>query len=142
MSAWRYLLRIFWALKWPLLSELLMIVFWMVVLENAIGLIQREIFDQLTGEASVSLGIWELCAVLVAIGVLSFTIFIGGVVLHDYSHFNVAAMLQRIRILPPDSPAGAPLAAGLHGRRRSAASGTTPKSLPSTCRSSSSSWDT
>ncbi len=95
MSAWRYLLRIFWALKWPLLSELLMIVFWMVVLENAIGLIQREIFDQLTGEASVSLGIWELCAVLVAIGVLSFTIFIGGVVLHDYSHFNVAAMLQR-----------------------------------------------
>ena len=95
MSAWRYLLRIFWALKWPLLSELLMIVFWMVVLENAIGLIQREIFDQLTGEASVSLGIWELCAVLVAIGVLSFTIFIGGVVLHDYSHFNIAAMLQR-----------------------------------------------
>ena len=95
MSVWRYLLRIFWALKWPLLSELLMIVFWMVVLENAIGLIQREIFDQLTGEASVSLGIWELCAVLVAIGVLSFTIFIGGVVLHDYSHFNVAAMLQR-----------------------------------------------
>ena len=95
MSAWRYLLRIFWALKWPLLSELLMIVFWMVVLENAIGLIQREIFDQLTGEASVSLGIWELCAVLVAIGVLSFTLFIGGVVLHDYSHFNVAAMLQR-----------------------------------------------
>ena len=95
MSAWRYLLHIFWALKWPLLSELLMIVFWMVVLENAIGLIQREIFDQLTGEASVSLGIWELCAVLVAIGVLSFTLFIGGVVLHDYSHFNVAAMLQR-----------------------------------------------
>ena len=95
MSTWRYLLRIFWALKWPLLLELLMVVFWMVVLENAVGLIQREIFDQLTGDAHVSFGIWELCAILVAIGVLIFTMFVGGVVLHDYSFFNVAALLQR-----------------------------------------------
>ena len=65
MSSWRYLLRIFWAFKWPLLADLIMIVFWMVVLSNAVGLIQREIFDQLTGEASVSFGIWELCAILV-----------------------------------------------------------------------------
>ncbi len=95
MSTWRSLLRIFWALKWPLLAELLAVIFWMVVLENAVGLIQREIFDQLTGEASVTFGIWELCAILVAIGVLVFTLFVGGVVLHDYSYFNVAAMLQR-----------------------------------------------
>ena len=95
MSAWRSLLRIFWALKWPLLGELLMVVLWMVVLENAVGLIQREVFDQLTGEASVTFGIWELCAILVAIGALTFTMFVGGVVLHDYSVFNVAAMLQR-----------------------------------------------
>ncbi len=95
MSTWRSLLRIFWALKWPLLAELLAVIFWMVVLENAVGLIQREIFDQLTGEASVGFGIWELCAILVAIGVLVFTMFVGGVVLHDYSYFNVAAMLQR-----------------------------------------------
>ena len=95
MSAWRSLLRIFWALKWPLLAELIAVIFWMVVLENAVGLIQREIFDQLTGEASVTFGIWELCAILVAIGVLVFTLFVGGVVLHDYSYFNVAAMLQR-----------------------------------------------
>ena len=95
MSAWRSLLRIFWALKWPLLGELLLVVFWMVVLENAVGLIQREVFDQLTGEASVTFGIWELCAILVAIGALAFTMFVGGVVLHDYSVFNVAAMLQR-----------------------------------------------
>ena len=95
MSTWRSLLRIFWALKWPLLAELIAVIFWMVVLENAVGLIQREIFDQLTGEASVSFGIWELCAILVAIGVLVFTLFVGGVVLHDYSYFNVAAMLQR-----------------------------------------------
>ena len=61
MSAWRSLLHIFWALKWPMLSELLMVVFWLVVLENAVGLIQREVFDQLTGEASVGLGIWS-CA--------------------------------------------------------------------------------
>ena len=95
MSTWRSLLRIFWALKWPLLAELLAVIFWMVVLENAVGLIQREVFDQLTGEASVGFGIWELCAILVAIGVLVFTLFVGGVVLHDYSYFNVAAMLQR-----------------------------------------------
>ena len=95
MSAWRSLLRISWALKWPLLAELLIVVFWMVVLENAYGLIQREIFDQLTGEASVALGIWELCAVMVAIGGLIFIMFTGGVVLHDYSLFNASAMLKR-----------------------------------------------
>ena len=95
MSTWRSLLRIFWALKWPLLAELLAVIFWMVVLENAVGLIQREVFDQLTGEASVTFGIWELCAILVAIGALVFTLFVGGIVLHDYSYFNVAAMLQR-----------------------------------------------
>ena len=95
MSAWHSLLRVFWALKWPLLAELLMVVFWMVVLENAVGLIQREVFNQLTGEASVTFGIWELCAILVAIGVLTFSMFVGGVVLHDYSYFNVGAMLQR-----------------------------------------------
>ena len=95
MSTWRYLLRVFWALKWPLLGELLMVVFWMVVLENAVGLIQREIFDQLTGDANVAFGIWELCAILVAIGALTFAMFVGGVVLHDYSFFNVAALLQR-----------------------------------------------
>ena len=95
MSSWRYLLRIFWAFKWPLLADLIMIVFWMVVLSNAVGLIQREIFDQLTGEASVSFGIWELCAILVAIGMLIFTMFVGGVVLVHYSFFNMAALLQR-----------------------------------------------
>ena len=95
MSAWHSLLRVFWTLKWPMLGELLMVVFWLVVLENAVGLIQREVFDQLTGEASVALGIWELCAVMVAIGALTFTMFIGGVVLHDYSNFSVGAILQR-----------------------------------------------
>ena len=95
MSTWRYLLQVFGALKWPLLGELLMVVFWMVVLENAVGLIQREVFDQLTGDAHVSFGIWELCAILVATGVLIFTMFVGGVVLHDYSFFNIAALLQR-----------------------------------------------
>jgi ATP-binding cassette subfamily B protein len=95
MSTWRYLLRVFWALKWPLLGELILVVFWLVVLENGVGLIQREIFDQLTGDARASFGIWELCAILVAIGALTFTIFLWGVVLHDYSFFNVAALLQR-----------------------------------------------
>ena len=95
MSTWNSLLRIFWVLKWPLLGEMLMVIFWMVVLQNAVGLIQREIFEQLTGEASVSFGIWELCAILVAIGVLVFVMFVGGVVLHDFSYFNMAALLQR-----------------------------------------------
>ena len=95
MSTWRALLRVSWVLKWPLLVDLLAIMFWMVVLENAVGLIQREVFDQLAGEAHVSFGIWELCAVLVAIGLLTFTLFVGGVILHQYNHFNIAALLQR-----------------------------------------------
>jgi ATP-binding cassette subfamily B protein len=95
MSTWRYLLRISWILKWPLLGDMLIFVFWMVVLQNAVGLIQREVFDQLTGGAHVSFGIWELCAILVAIGVLTFAISVGEIVLHDYSFFNGAALLQR-----------------------------------------------
>ena len=34
MSAWRSLLRIFWTLKWPMLTALVAVVFWLVVLEN------------------------------------------------------------------------------------------------------------
>ena len=116
MSAWRSLLRIFWALKWPLLGELLMVVLWMVVLENAVGLIQREVFDQLTGEASVTFGIWELCAILVAIGALD---------LHHVRGRRGAPRLQRLqrrrdaaaqRLFSPDDPSGAPLAAEFYGR--------------------------
>ena len=95
MSTWRCLVRVFGALKWPFLGELLMVVFWLVVLENTVGLIQREIFNQLTGDAQVSFGIWELCVILVAISTVMFTMFLGGEILHNYSIFNVATLLRQ-----------------------------------------------
>ena len=95
MSTWRYLWAIFWTYKGQLIADLVPVVLWMVVLENLTALIQREIFNQLTGNAQVSFGIWELCAILVAIGAVTFVAFIGGVVLHDMNFFNVSALLQR-----------------------------------------------
>ena len=95
MSTWRYLWPVFWNYKWQLLVDLGQVLLWLVVLENLVALIHREIFNQLTGNAQVSFGIWELCAILVAIGAVIFAIFIGGVILHDLNYFNISALFQR-----------------------------------------------
>ena len=95
MSTWRYLWAAFWIYKWQFIVDLAQVVLWMVVMENLAALIQREIFNQLTGDAQVSLGVYELCAVIVAIGAVTFMVFIGGVLLHELNYFNIAALFQR-----------------------------------------------
>lgn len=95
MSTWHYLWAAFWIYKWHFIVDLVSVLLWMVVMENLAALIQREIFNQLTGDAQVSFGIYELCAILVAMGAVTFVVFIGGVLLHELNYFNIAALFQR-----------------------------------------------
>jgi len=95
LSTWHYLWAAFWIYKWHFIVDLVSVLLWMVVMENLAALIQREIFNQLTGDAQVSFGIYELCAILVAMGAVTFVVFIGGVLLHELNYFNIAALFQR-----------------------------------------------
>ena len=95
MKTWRYLLALFRINKWTLTLEFAVVVFGIVVLEQIVALTQREIFNNLTGDARVSLGILELCVVLVAVAVTSVATLIGGVVLHFFNQFTMGALLRR-----------------------------------------------
>ena len=88
-----------WALyraNWRMLSaELAWVGIGWVVISNVVGLVQREIFNKLTGDAIVSLGIWELTAVLVALAIAAFILLFGGVIFHFVNQFTIASLLRR-----------------------------------------------
>ena len=95
MKTWRYLWALFRINKWTLTLDLVVTVFGLVVLNHIVGLTQREIFDNLAGESLVSLSVWALCAVLVAIAVTSVVAFVGVVVFHFMNEFTIGALLRR-----------------------------------------------
>ena len=95
MRTWQYLIRAAWVYKWPLLADFTLHVFGFAVLANLMGLIQREVFDQLTGDSQAAFGIWELCAILVAVNVAARALGLAGVVFQYFSIFNVRFLLQR-----------------------------------------------
>ena len=95
MKTWKYLWALFQTNKWMLTLELVVVVLWFTVLEHVVALTQREIFNNLTGDAQVSLGIWALCAVLVGVAVASVATLVGGVILHIVNQFTMASLLRR-----------------------------------------------
>ncbi len=95
MKTWRFLWALFVRNKWIFAVEMTVLIFGLVVLEHIAGLTQREIFNNLTGDSQVSLGVWELCAVLIGIAVVSVATFIGGVVVHFANTFTLGAILRR-----------------------------------------------
>ena len=95
MKTWRYLWALFRTNKWSLMLEFVVVVLGVLVLSHIVGLTQREIFDNLAGDSRVSLSVWALCAVLVAVAVASVATFIGGVVLHEMNHFTIGTLLRR-----------------------------------------------
>ena len=116
MSAWRSLLRIFWALKWPLLGELLMVVFWMDGcrgerhrahrardIRPAHGRGQRDLRDMGAVRDSRRARRVDLHAIHRRRRA------------HELSFFNVAAMLQRNAFSYLMGPARAPLSQALRG---------------------------
>ena len=95
MSTWQYLLRAAWVYKWILLADLALHVIGFGVLVNVMGLIQREIFNQLTGDSQATFGIWELCAILAAVNVVARAQGFAGIIVQYFGIFNVRALLQR-----------------------------------------------
>ena len=67
MKTWWFLWRLFLFKRWTVTLQVGTAVVMMVVIEHAVALAQREVFDTLTGDAGISLGVWTLCAVLVAL---------------------------------------------------------------------------
>ena len=95
MKTWRYLWALFLVNKWSLTLELVVVALAFVAVEHAVGLTQREIFNNLTGDSGVSLGIWQLSAVLVGLAFVNLATLVGGVVLHMMNRFTMATLLRR-----------------------------------------------
>jgi len=107
LSTWRYLVAIVWIYKWPLLLDLIGALLALAVAEQAVALVQREVFDSLTGDARLSFTVWELCAILVAIAVVRGIVLIELVIVHFFNQFTIRSMLRRnafehIMALPSD----------------------------------------
>ena len=95
MKTWWFLWRLFLFKKWALSLQVASAVVTIVGMEHTVALVQREVFDTLTGDAGASLGIWALCAILVALALGYSVTFIGDELLWRFNRFTLAALLQR-----------------------------------------------
>lgn len=95
MKTWWFLWRLFLFRKWTLTLQVGAAVLSLVVIVHAAALVQREIFDFLTGDAGVSLGVWTLCAVLVALALGYSLTYIGDEILYRFNRFTLASLMQR-----------------------------------------------
>ena len=95
MKTWWFIWRQFLFKKWTIVLQTGTAIVSIVAIDHAVALVQREVFDTLTGDAGTSLGIWALCAVLVALALGYSLTFIGDEVLFRFNRFALAAQLQR-----------------------------------------------
>ena len=93
MKTWWFVWRLF--RKWTLTLQVGTAVLSLVVIVHAAALIQREVFDSLTGDAGVSLGVWTLCAVLAALALGYSLAYIGDEMLYRFNRFTMASLMQR-----------------------------------------------
>ena len=95
MKTWWFLWRLFLFKRWTVTLQVGTAIVLMVVIEHAVALAQREVFDTLTGDAGISLGVWTLCAVLVALALGHSVGSIVDEILWWFNRFTLAALLQR-----------------------------------------------
>ena len=95
MSAWRYLASLSWTFKWTLALDFLGMVVVIVVLEQTVALTLREIIDNLTGDARISLSVWTLLAVLIGLAAARATVRVGTITLQFANQFMIGALLRR-----------------------------------------------
>ena len=95
MKTWWFLWRLFLFRKWTVTLQVVSAIVMMVVVEHAAALVQREIFDTLTGDAGISLGVWTLCAVLVALALGHTAASVGDEMLWRFNRFTLASLMQR-----------------------------------------------
>ena len=95
MKTWRFVWRLFLFKKWTLALQVGTAIVTMVAIEHAVALGQREIFNTLTEDASTSLGVWTLCAILAALALGYSVTFLGDEVLFRFNLFTLSALLRR-----------------------------------------------
>ena len=95
MKTWRFVWRLFLFKKWTLALQVGTAIVTMVAIEHTVALGQREIFNTLTEDASTSLGVWTLCAILAALALGYSVTFLGDEVLFRFNLFTLSALLRR-----------------------------------------------
>ena len=95
MNTWWFIWRLFLFRKWTLGLQVGTAIVTMVVIEHTVALAQREVFNTLTGDAGTSLGIWTLCAILVALALGYSVTFLGDEMLFRFNWFTLASLLRR-----------------------------------------------
>ena len=81
MKTWRFIWRLFLFKKWTLMLQVGTAVVAMVAIEHTVALVQREVFDTLTGDAATSVGVGMLCAILVGLALGHSVTYLGDEVL-------------------------------------------------------------
>ena len=67
----------------------------LALIPNGLALVNRAIFDSLTGDAHLVIGVYALCAILVGFAVVRLIVLFGDVVLHFTTRITVAALLRK-----------------------------------------------
>ena len=95
MKTWWFIWRLLLFRKWTLTLQVGTAVVSMVAIEHAVALVQREVFDTLTGDAAISVSVWTLCAVLAGLALGHSVTFLGDEILFRFNRFTLAALLRR-----------------------------------------------
>ena len=95
MNTWRFIWRLFLFSRWTLALQVGSAIVSMVAIEHAVALVQREVFNTLTDDAGTSLGVWTLCAILVALALGYSVTFLGDEILFRFNRFTLASLLRR-----------------------------------------------
>ena len=95
MKVWRFVWALFKANRWTLVLQVIAAVLSMTFVEHAIALVQREVFNVLTGHAQLSLDVWALCVILVALAVGYSVAFFATEMLFWFNQFTLVSLLRR-----------------------------------------------
>lgn len=95
MSTWRYVLRASMVYKWPLIVDAVLGVSIVAIFPTLAALVQRSIFDSLTGQSTSIFGVWGLVGIVAGFGLADALQQAGRFVAYSYGAFNVRALFQR-----------------------------------------------
>ena len=95
MKSWQHLWRLFWYVPGKFIMMFGLRIVILALIPNGIALLTRAIFDTLTDDAQFVVGVYALCALLVALAVVRIIALFGDVLLHLTSEIFMAALLRK-----------------------------------------------
>ncbi len=95
LPTWRYIVRLARYRPWLYLTSGLLASVMFYLFPLLPGLVVKQVFDKLTGEATVSLGLWTLLALLAGIAVARQTAIIGAVAAEVSLRLVVSTLLRK-----------------------------------------------